>query len=89
MEHGEVKPSVDKSGGLGSSGHVHHDDQFHAMNQMVYGRRYGDVPYANSNMGNETLADSELPNKNAKQIYDKLISFTPLDCNIDSTCGTG
>lgn len=51
-EHGEVKPSVDTTGGLDSSGHVHHDKQLEAMNQMVYdaSRYYEDVPHANANM---------------------------------------
>ncbi|CAJ2636394.1 unnamed protein product, partial [Trifolium pratense] len=75
-EHGEVRPSVDTMGGLNSIGHVHHENQFIAMNQMVYDalRPYGEVPPVNANTGNETLVEDELPNDDAKQFYDKLIS---------------
>ncbi|XP_039687914.1 uncharacterized protein [Medicago truncatula] len=76
-EHGEVKPIVDESGGLGSNDHVHHDGQFDVMDKMLYDafRLYEDVPHANANIGNELLAEGELPNTNAKKFYDKLISF--------------
>jgi hypothetical protein len=75
-EHGEVKPNVDTMGGSNSIGHVHHDIQFDAINQMVYDalRPYGDNPDINANMINDTPVEDELPNNDAKQFYDKLIS---------------
>jgi hypothetical protein len=75
-EHGEVKPNVDTMGGSNSIGHVHHDNQFDAMNQMVYDalRPYGDNPDINANMINDPPVEDELPNNDAKQFYDKLIS---------------
>jgi hypothetical protein len=75
-EHGEVKPNVNTGGSSNSIGHVHHDNQFDEMNQMVYDafRPYGDVPDINANMINETSVEDEFPNDDAKKFYDKLIS---------------
>ncbi|XP_004505399.1 uncharacterized protein [Cicer arietinum] len=75
-EHGEVKPIVETRGGSTSNRIVHHDDQFNAMDEMVFDafRPYRDVLDVNTNMGNGTFAEDELPNEDAKRFYDKLIS---------------
>ncbi|XP_073222391.1 uncharacterized protein [Cicer arietinum] len=79
-EQGEVKPMVETRGGSTSSRMVHHDDQFNAMDEMVFDalRPYRDVRDVNTNMGNETFAEDELPNEDAKRFYDKLISTNKL-----------
>ncbi|XP_073222512.1 uncharacterized protein [Cicer arietinum] len=75
-KHGEVKPMVEIKGGSTSSSIVHHDDQFNAMDEMMFDafRPYRDVLDVNTNMGNETFAEDELHNEDAKRFYDKLIS---------------
>ncbi|XP_004513291.1 uncharacterized protein [Cicer arietinum] len=75
-EHGEVKPMVETRGGSTSNKIMHHDDQFNAIDEMVFDafRPYRDVIDVNTNMGNDTFAEDELPNEDAKRFYDKLIS---------------
>lgn len=66
-EHGEVNPDLDTRGGSNSSGLVHHDDHFDSINQMVFDAFR---PYEDEDVPRE----DELPNEDAKQFYDKLIS---------------
>ncbi|XP_073222387.1 uncharacterized protein [Cicer arietinum] len=75
-EHREVMPTVETTGGSTSSRIVHHEDQLNAMDEMVFDafRPYRDVLDVNTNMGNEIFVEDELPNKDAKRFYDKLIS---------------
>ncbi|XP_073221455.1 uncharacterized protein [Cicer arietinum] len=75
-KHGEVKPMVETRGGSTSSRILHHEDQFNAIDEMVVNafRPYREVLDVNTNMGNETFAEDQLPNEDAKRFYDKLIS---------------
>ncbi|CAK8571161.1 unnamed protein product [Lathyrus sativus] len=76
-QHGEVELNIDTRGGSNSSEHVRQADQFEAMDQMVYDafRPHGGFSHANDNMEQEEFLEDEFPNEEAKQFYDKLISF--------------
>ncbi|CAK8538474.1 unnamed protein product [Lathyrus sativus] len=76
-QHGEVELNIDTRGGSNSSEHVRQADQFEAMYQMVYDafRPHGGFSHANDNMEQEEFLEDEFPNEEAKQFYDKLISF--------------
>ncbi|XP_073226903.1 uncharacterized protein [Cicer arietinum] len=67
---------VETRGGSTSNRIVHHNDQFNAMDEMVFDafRPYRDVLDVNTNMRNDTFSEDELPNEDAKRFYDKLIS---------------
>ncbi|CAK8534496.1 unnamed protein product [Lathyrus sativus] len=76
-QHGEVELNIDIRGGSNSSEHVRQADQFEAMDQMVYDafRPHGGFSHANDNREQEELLEDEFPNEEAKQFYNKLISF--------------
>ncbi|GAU48783.1 hypothetical protein TSUD_406260 [Trifolium subterraneum] len=64
-------------GGHSSSGEdVGDEDQFEAMNEMIYDayRPFSNVPNAESDMENETHGETDVPIEKAQQFYNKLIS---------------
>lgn len=79
--HGEENQNVDldghsSSGGNGCGDILDDEEQFDAMNEMVYNaiRPFFFIPNGNSNMENETLSEVKVPNEKAQQSYDELIS---------------
>ncbi|CAK8535758.1 unnamed protein product [Lathyrus sativus] len=76
-QHEEVELNVDTGGGSNSSKHGRQADQFEAMYQIVYDvfRPHAGFSQANDNMEQDEFLKDEFPNEEAKQYYDKLISF--------------
>lgn len=75
-DHGEDNhiDGHSSSDGNASGDNTGDEEQFDAMNEMVYDaiRSFFNVPNVNANMENETVSEGEIPNEEAQRFYDGL-----------------